>query len=329
MRVLGLTILLLSNLAWADAVVSVKDSIVVSKTSKVIYLKDLFSKDQLQNFNEQTIKSLNSTILASKIKSGENLEFSSAMISKILRKINRQKNIKIVIPENVSLIHEDDVFNETNVKNRLVEVWKKDCKKCEFKFLSIDIPKLQVKSWTVDSYRKLPRGYFTQALKIHLKDGSEKIRWAKGKIEIYKKTPVLTRSVAIGERLKAADLKLELKNVTYHYSPIASLKSLVGSKTRRYLSENQIVWLTDVDIEKSVQRGDVITIKKSGTDWQLSTAGIAEQDGVLGDVIRVRGQSNRKLFSAKVLRLLFPGLAEAPLQPETFGHNLPLFGLPS
>ncbi|MCH2534329.1 MAG: flagellar basal body P-ring formation chaperone FlgA [Bdellovibrionales bacterium] len=301
MKLIGLTILLLTNLVFADSSVSVKSDVVVLKTSKIIYLKDLFAKQELEKFDNKTKKTLATTILAAKVKPGENLEFSSAMISKILRKVNRQKDLKIIIPKTVKLIHENDVFNEKNIKQRLVEVWKQDCKDCEFKFLSIDVPQIKVKSWAVDSYRKLPRGYFTQALKITLDDGSEKIRWTKGKIEIYKKTPVLTRSVAIGERLKESDLTLQLKNITYHYNPIADIKTLIGSKTRRYLSENQIVWLTDVDIMKSVKRGDVITMKKTGGAWQLSTAGIAEQDGVVGDVIRVRSQSNRKLFSAKVV----------------------------
>lgn len=302
MKTIVVTIfLLIASTALANTSVSVDKNIVIPSSSKAIYLKDLFSAKELQKFNNSTRKKLERTRLAAKIKPGESLEFSSDMVSKIFRKLNRQKNIKIVIPQTITLVHENDVFNKENVKQKLVNIWKQDCVECVFKFLSIDIPELKVKKWTVDSYRKLPRGYFTQALKIVLEDGSEKIRWAKGKIDIYKKTPVLTRSVAIGERLKESDLKLQLKNITYHYNPIADIKTLVGSKVRRYLSENQIVWLTDVDITKSVKRGDVITIKKEGESWQLSTAGVAEQDGIIGDVIKVRGQTNRKQFSAKVV----------------------------
>ena len=90
MKLLGLTILLLSQMVFADTSVSVKSDVVVLKTSKIIYLKDLFNKTELEKFDRKTKKTLASTILAAKVKPGENLEFSSAMISKILRKVNRQ-----------------------------------------------------------------------------------------------------------------------------------------------------------------------------------------------------------------------------------------------
>lgn len=300
LNLLAYILILLTQPAWSTSQVVVQKSIVVPSEAKAIYLNDLFVEKELSKFDKKTVKNLSKILLVSKIKQGESLEFSSDMISKIFRKVNPQKNIKIVIPQKLTLIHEKDVFNEGNVKKRLKAIWKQDCNDCVFKFLRLDLPKAEVKKWSVDSYKKLPRGYFTQALKLTLEDGSEKIRWAKGKIEIYKKTPVLTRSLSIGQRLKESDLSLELKNITYNYNPIADIRSLVGSKTRRYLSENQIVWLTDVDIVKSVKRGDVITIRKQGVAWELTTSGVAEQDGVIGDIIKVRGQTNRKLFSAKV-----------------------------
>ena len=74
-------------------------------------------------------------------------------------------------------------------------------------------------------------------------------------------------------------------------------QQIIGARNRRSISLGQIVSLEDLCL---VCRGDIVTINVNHATLNVSATGIAEQDGSLGDLIRIRNRQSNQLIEAQV-----------------------------
>ena len=80
-------------------------------------------------------------------------------------------------------------------------------------------------------------------------------------------------------------------------TPVDDPSIIVGARNRRAISLGQIISLQDLCL---VCRGDVVTIHVDHASLSVSATGIAEQDGSLGDLIRIRNRQSNQLIEARV-----------------------------
>lgn len=73
---------------------------------------------------------------------------------------------------------------------------------------------------------------------------------------------------------------------------------ILGSRTKRSLSVGQIISLQDLCL---VCRGDIVTIQISQGGLAVSTTGVAQQDGSLGDTVQVKNQQSGRNISSEVV----------------------------
>ncbi|MFT7260310.1 MAG: flagella basal body P-ring formation protein FlgA [Glaciecola sp.] len=100
-------------------------------------------------------------------------------------------------------------------------------------------------------------------------------------------------SLLTNKNLYVADIPInKLRGSTY-----SSTKNLVGARLKRRVRPGQII---NDGMLCFVCKGDKITIMAVASGLSLKVSGIAQQDGNLGDTIRVQNTASKKTISATV-----------------------------
>ncbi|MCC5852305.1 MAG: flagellar basal body P-ring formation protein FlgA [Alkalimonas sp.] len=109
---------------------------------------------------------------------------------------------------------------------------------------------------------------------------------------------VARQNLAPGTRITLDMLQIEQRERRLQRgTPVDDPSIIVGARNRRAISLGQIISLQDLCL---VCRGDVVTIHVDHASLSVSATGIAEQDGSLGDLIRIRNRQSNQLIEARV-----------------------------
>ena len=91
------------------------------------------------------------------------------------------------------------------------------------------------------------------------------------------------------------DIRFELRNVTkLHQIPIQTVSECVGKRTRRMISAERLLTVDMIQSPPLVQRGKAVKVVLCHHNLEITTSGVAKEDGWLGDHIRVRHAQSRQ-----------------------------------
>ena len=247
---------------------------------------------------------LSKVILGDGPQLGEQRVFTGQAIARLVRK-NLPELSGVKIPSRVTIENRGFQLTKQDVQTKLNLRWKKLCRECEFIFRSVSLPILPAraigKAWRLEDQGRLPRGSFSRRLEVFQDSGAPVVYWVSGRVEIHKKVPVSKRSVEIGYRLKREDFKESLRDVTFATDGIPSLKEIIGQKVRRAMNANDVIWAGFIEREKALNRGDLVKVVAQQPGWQVSLRAVAEQDGFVGDRVRLRNIKSKQLLTGLVI----------------------------
>ncbi len=150
-------------------------------------------------------------------------------------------------------------------------------------------------------YSEKPNGNFLGAESWWLECGE---KWrvkattiTKIKLDVAK----AARPMKKGERVTAEDITMRTATLSTKSHIFQSAEHIVGSKLRRSIRTHQIFSEKYVELEYQVSRGHQVIIVYHSDTFSLETTGIAEEDGVIGDKIRVRNEHSGGLLSVEVI----------------------------
>lgn len=83
-------------------------------------------------------------------------------------------------------------------------------------------------------------------------------------------------------------------------TPITDESALAGLRTIRRLKVGDPVCEERVEPRPLVARGDEVTVRSVAGPVTITAKGIAQQDGTLGEVLRIRNPQNREMYLAAV-----------------------------
>lgn len=228
------------------------------------------------------------------------------------------------IPDHVIVENKRFEISKDSLKVRLLNRWQKQCVECEFFFLSLEIPylgsSLKGKPWKISFPPSIPRNSFS--LPLHFlnfknenrmsKDLSredwvkkwdyQRTYWIQGRVEIYKRVPVLNRNVSVNKRMEEGDFDFAFRKINFFSERKLPLKKdILGKKLRLGLKAGDILWKSVFLKEKAVKRGDLVKIKMDKKSWSVTLTGKAIQEGVVGDQIKVLNLGSNKVILARVI----------------------------
>ena len=178
---------------------------------------------------------------------------------------------------------------DSNVKNLKLEIVF-DKRNLEVEFPANNNPDFQLENFSYDPTNK----QFRTNLTVQTPRGSYFLP-VTGRVLLKRSVPVLAHRVEGGSLIGSDDLDwIDLPEERVSADVVTESNQLVGREVRRDMPQGEILRSRDITPPRLVQRGSLVTMKIE-TPYILVTAqGKAEQDGAIGETIRITNtQSNR------------------------------------
>lgn len=103
-------------------------------------------------------------------------------------------------------------------------------------------------------------------------------------------------------RIESRDVKLNrVWQTRAPRNAISTLDEVVGKTVRMDIKPNTAITRTMVKIIPVVKRRKPVKIVFKDDLMRITTIGISEQDGMLGDLVKVRNVSSRQMIYARVI----------------------------
>ena len=119
-----------------------------------------------------------------------------------------------------------------------------------------------------------------------------------GQVTRTKEIVVTQGAISPGTVLTSSNLSLAKVDVRrLRYTAFTDLEALIGARMKRRVTDGQAI---QSNMLCFVCKGDRITITAEIAGMEVKTAGIAQQDGVVGDNIKVINASSQKAVIARV-----------------------------
>jgi len=129
-------------------------------------------------------------------------------------------------------------------------------------------------------------------------DNNDWYLFTSAQVNRTKKIVVTSGAVSPGTVLTATNLTFaEVDIRRLRHTAFTDIDTLIGARMKRRIVDGQAI---QSNMLCFVCKGDRITITASLSGMAVKTSGIAQQDGVVGDTIKVQNASSQKMIIAEV-----------------------------
>lgn len=118
--------------------------------------------------------------------------------------------------------------------------------------------------------------------------------WLSGQVKIERPTLVLNKNLNAGSRIKDEDLHTVVKDISSSMFALKDKNKIVDSVLQRTLSQGSAIQSNDLKVEFAVQRGQTVKLISTTAEFELSIQAIAEQNGAVGDNIKLKNTNTKK-----------------------------------
>lgn len=218
------------------------------------------------------------------------------------------------IPNQIVVEAKRNFISAVDVSRQIVAQAMKDCGSCEVKIKDLRVPEiksnLKLISWEIDLSQSRAAGSMLIPLKVKFQGENQKIEqqtfWAQAQVNIEKEALVARKNLKAGDRIQASDYELRKMNFTYEKEAPLRESEVQGQALARFIMAGQAFKAGDIKREPAAQRGQILKViggLGSGDDSQMevSIQATAEENGFIGDVIRVKNTESQKILSGQVV----------------------------
>lgn len=200
-------------------------------------------------------------------------------------KIPQEMTIQ-VFPEKILAIEV-----ERKIKNHLVSL----CSDCKFKINLSKMPLVKSADWQIDFSQLKERGAFLLSI-------VGEASWVSGFIKTEKPVLVAQRDVRLGEEIRAKDFSVENIDITYAKDYFTSMEQIENAQATTHISAFSPLSSKQIKKKPDVVRGQQVQIMVGDEQLQVSASAVSEQEGIVGDVIRLKLQGSQKLITGEVVQ---------------------------
>lgn len=294
----GLT--LMASAAWARPEVIFPKEAEVSNTAVI----SVFQVAELKELSGTAFNEIAKMPLADTAEKQETLTLSGEEISKKLRDLVRNSEVlkkvnpAFKIPSEVRIKIRQDGLSKNEIEKSLRNVLASRCQFCGFQIRLSALPKVTGHNWNIDWDQDLKYG----SIMIPVREADQfSNKWITGTVRAQKQVPVAKKLIRFGERLQAEDLEILDTDVTFVKEETPEMSQLVGLIANRTLTPRAPILLSDVKREPAARRGQVVKALIGDQNFEISVNASAEENGFVGDMIKVKNTETQKVMSAVVV----------------------------
>ncbi|MCB1740480.1 MAG: flagellar basal body P-ring formation protein FlgA [Gammaproteobacteria bacterium] len=121
-------------------------------------------------------------------------------------------------------------------------------------------------------------------------------------VKVKRTVMVTARALAVGERLRASDLVSEQRDISQLRGRyLQSLDAYLGHEIARPVGAGAVLTTRHLRAPKVVERGQKVTVSVGNAAWRITMDGVAVDEGGIGDLIRIRNQSTRRIVHGRIV----------------------------
>lgn len=239
-------------------------------------------------------------------KDGESRTYRNNEIIKILKsKINDNDMIgdlswSYFIPDSVQVTGHKMPISSLSAENQIRNAMLKQCRDCNVKIKNLKVPNFHepivYKDCSLQTDGVKLTGTFLLPVQCHTNT-----YWVSGTASISKMAPVATRQIHPGDPITAADFRKAEVDLTFAKDGVAQDKDLVGQVAARPIFVNQPIFRGDLRKEIAVFRGQPVRTLLGDENFEVSSSGTAEEQGSVGDTVRVKNSDTQKIMAGVVV----------------------------
>ncbi len=296
----------LSTSAFGKTSVSINEKTKIKNHSSISLL-DVVDTKNLSDEQKEQMKKL---YLFSFWKSGMNAKLSSEELSDMIRPLMKGEgastlqNLQFKIPSVVEISEDTLGLESAEIERAISDRVSAACGGCVIKLTGLKIPNLPKVDpstpWEIDFKNFSHSGSFTLPLYVYFGD-NPKTYYISGLIELKKETAVAVRPMMYGERLQDSDIEVKNVDVTFVKEPLPKRDELLGHVLLRPLQVGQTILRSFLKREPAIQKGQQARIVSSVNGFEVSAQMTAEENGFVGEIIKMKNPETQKILSGRVV----------------------------
>lgn len=188
---------------------------------------------------------------------------------------------------------------EQAVLGQVRAAYKEMCVDCRIEFKQINIPDVQVKSADqvkVNTDAVSWAGSFLVPFEV----AGVRAGWISGQVKLSRKGLVARRALQMGETISEADVDKDWVDVTFSKDQLAQVSDFARLAPKKFIGVRQPIMMSDLRKIQVIQRGQTVKVSLGSGEFEISTSMKAEDNGAIGDMIRVKNMETQKVLSVRV-----------------------------
>lgn len=289
-------LIFISAICWARPEIEFLSEVEVSSRDN-LFIKDiaLFKNHDLEILNEVgsiSIKELG----------GDEQKTLRLTLSEIISKIKdvpliKNKNIKMNIPQQIKVTIATNKVSKEELQRNISNYLSVSCAECTYEVMITNIPQPMSHAWEFDFKQLNSKGPFLISL---IENKNRTNRWGAGIIKVRQKVLVTSHLVRMGDKIQPNDVKFDEIDVTHLRDTLAKESEVIGWVANKTLYPEQPIVMSDLKKEYAVKRGQVVKVIIGNKQFEISSQMTSEENGFLGDVIKLKQADAQKYLSGKI-----------------------------
>jgi flagella basal body P-ring formation protein FlgA len=191
-----------------------------------------------------------------------------------------------------------NLISSEEIERKILNFLSARCSDCEYNLTLKPMPEIYTREWELDFDQMTAKG----GLLLPVRDPSNQtLKWISGQIRISRLTPVVTRMISQGERLSSTDLQLTMTDITFAKDNSLRIEDIEGQIAARTLAVGTVVWASDIRKEPATKKGQMVKGLMGNESFEISVNMEAQENGFIGDIVKVKNLENNKYFSGQVV----------------------------
>jgi flagella basal body P-ring formation protein FlgA len=257
--------------------------------------------------NLDLYKKIYDTVVYEPINSEDKQVFTSESLAIILRdKLSMQdlQQVSFSIPATFTLRAKRNYIYPQDIQRNIILQAQAGCAPCDVVIDDLRIPdtstRNEILNTNLDTTSIKGAGGFLLPLTLETSQGKSNL-WVTGRLSIFKMAPVAKRLIQMNERLSADDFEMKRVNINFMRDGIPAATELTGKIAAHPISYGQTIFYADLKNELAAKRGEIVKLLLGDKEFEVSTQGVAEEQGGIGDVIKVKVNDTQKLMSGVII----------------------------
>lgn len=236
---------------------------------------------------------------------GDRLFLSGGEVARFLQEKGGLDELTFRIPNQIILEPKKNFIARGDLERALLKEIKGQFADCRIDIREIKAPDLSkvqaaIKSWSIDASNSKVQGNFVLPLKVETDKGSQNY-FITGTVDIFREALVARRTIAMNEKISEQDFDKKLININFIRGSLLKESEVIGQVAAHYLAAAQPLLSGDLKREVATTKGQLVRVLAGDESLEIVTQGIAEESGLVGDLIKIKNSETQKLMSGKIV----------------------------